>query len=84
MRQISVVVCGLELEDQETVVGGISFLKTVNTLQVTLQKHKGGDGPSKYAFAEVPGRLGLEVRSGLGLGLVCFVMRMFSSKIDLI
>ena len=23
---------------------GISFLKTVNTLQVALQKHKGGDG----------------------------------------
>ena len=28
--------------------GGISFLKTVNTLQVALQKHKGGDGPSKH------------------------------------
>ena len=27
---------------------GISFLKTVNTLQVALQKHKGGDGPSKH------------------------------------
>ena len=29
-------------------VRGISFLKTVNTLQVALQKHKGGDGPSKH------------------------------------
>ena len=28
--------------------GGISFLKTVNTLQLALQKHKGGDGPSKH------------------------------------
>ena len=29
-------------------VRGISFLKTVNTLQVALQKHKGGDRPSKH------------------------------------
>ena len=29
-------------------LGGISFLKTVNTLQVALQKHKGGVGPSKH------------------------------------
>ena len=28
--------------------GGVSFLKSVNTLQVALQKHKGGDGPSKH------------------------------------
>ena len=34
---------------------GISFLKTVNTLQVALQKHKGGDG----LF-----RVGVRVRGG--------------------
>ena len=36
---------GLDVTGQ---VGGTSFLKTVNTLQVALQKHKGGDGPSKH------------------------------------
>ena len=29
-------------------LGGISSLKTVNTLQVAIQNHKWGDGPSKH------------------------------------
>ena len=32
-------------------LGGISFLKTVNTLQVALEKHKGGDGRLGFGVA---------------------------------
>ena len=38
----------IEHDSVQLECGGISFLKTVNTLQVALQKHKGGDGPSKH------------------------------------
>ena len=72
--------------------GGISFLKTVNTLQMALQKHKGGDGPSKHEVhlqrcQESPrehmphnrGRVRVRVKVKVRAS---FVMRMFSSKID--
>ena len=49
-------------------LGGISFLKTVNTLQVALQKHKGGDGPSKHEVHLQRCQEWLGFGFGLGLG----------------
>ena len=53
-RSIDQRSCWLEVRVAVRIrVRGISFLKTVNTLQVALQKHKGGDGLVRVGACKV-------------------------------